>query len=30
VARHSREEIDQRFAQLHAMTRFEPLPAAAE
>jgi sugar/nucleoside kinase (ribokinase family) len=30
VARLSREEIDQRFADLVAMTRFEPLPAAAE
>jgi sugar/nucleoside kinase (ribokinase family) len=30
VAGLSREEIDQRFAELHAMTRFEPLPAAAE
>ena len=30
VAALSREEIDERFAQLHAMTRFEPLPAAAE
>jgi sugar/nucleoside kinase (ribokinase family) len=26
----SREEIEERFAQLHSMTRFEPLPAAAE
>jgi sugar/nucleoside kinase (ribokinase family) len=26
VARLSREEIDERFEQLHAMTRFEPLP----
>jgi sugar/nucleoside kinase (ribokinase family) len=30
VAALSREEIEQRFAELHAMTRFEPLPAAAE
>jgi sugar/nucleoside kinase (ribokinase family) len=30
VAALSREEIDERFTQLHAMTRFEPLPAAAE
>lgn len=30
VAGLSREEIDERFAELHAMTRFEPLPAAAE
>jgi sugar/nucleoside kinase (ribokinase family) len=30
VASLSREEIDERFAELHAMTRFEPLPAAAE
>jgi sugar/nucleoside kinase (ribokinase family) len=30
VARLSREEIDERFAELVAMTRFEPLPAAAE
>jgi len=30
VAGLSREEIDARFAELHAMTRFEPLPAAAE
>jgi sugar/nucleoside kinase (ribokinase family) len=30
VARLSREEIDERFADLVAMTRFEPLPAAAE
>ncbi len=30
VAGLSREEIDQRFSQLQAMTRFEPLPAAAE
>lgn len=30
VAALSREEIDARFAELHAMTRFEPLPAAAE
>ena len=30
VAALSREEIDERFAELHAMTRFEPLPAAAE
>jgi sugar/nucleoside kinase (ribokinase family) len=30
VAALSRDEIDERFAQLHAMTRFEPLPAAAE
>lgn len=28
VAALSREEIDERFAALHAMTRFEPLPAA--
>ena len=26
----TREEIEERFAELHAMTRFEPLPAAAE
>jgi hypothetical protein len=26
VARLSREEIDERFATLHAMTQFEPLP----
>ena len=30
IARLSREEIDERFHQLHAMTQFEPLPAAAE
>src|ERR1700754_412972 len=30
VAALSREEIEQRFSELHAMTRFEPLPAAAE
>jgi sugar/nucleoside kinase (ribokinase family) len=30
VAALSREEIEQRFSQLQAMTRFEPLPAAAE
>jgi sugar/nucleoside kinase (ribokinase family) len=30
VAALAREEIDERFAELHAMTRFEPLPAAAE
>jgi sugar/nucleoside kinase (ribokinase family) len=30
VASLSREEIDERFSQLHAMTSFEPLPAAAE
>jgi sugar/nucleoside kinase (ribokinase family) len=30
VAALTREEIEQRFAELHAMTRFEPLPAAAE
>jgi sugar/nucleoside kinase (ribokinase family) len=30
VARLSREEIDRRLAELHAMTQFEPLPAAAE
>lgn len=30
VARLSREEIDQRFEELVSMTRFEPLPAAAE
>jgi sugar/nucleoside kinase (ribokinase family) len=30
VAGLTREEIDERFAELHAMTRFEPLPAAAE
>jgi sugar/nucleoside kinase (ribokinase family) len=29
VSRLSREEIDERFATLHAMTQFEPLPAAA-
>jgi len=28
VAALSREEIDERFAELHAMTRFEPLPAS--
>jgi sugar/nucleoside kinase (ribokinase family) len=30
VAALTRGEIDSRFADLHAMTRFEPLPAAAE
>jgi sugar/nucleoside kinase (ribokinase family) len=30
VAALTREEIDARFAELHAMTHFEPLPAAAE
>ncbi|HET8639412.1 MAG TPA: PfkB family carbohydrate kinase [Solirubrobacterales bacterium] len=30
VSRLSREEIDARFAELSEMTRFEPLPAAAE
>jgi len=30
VAGLSREEIDERFHQLHAMTQFEPLPAATE
>jgi sugar/nucleoside kinase (ribokinase family) len=30
VAGLTREEIDERFAELHAMTSFEPLPAAAE
>ncbi len=30
VAALTREEIDERFAELHAMTRFEPQPAAAE
>jgi sugar/nucleoside kinase (ribokinase family) len=30
VARLSREEIDDRYARLHAMTQFEPLPATAE
>jgi sugar/nucleoside kinase (ribokinase family) len=30
VAALTREEIDQRFDELQAMTRFEPLPAAAE
>src|SRR4249919_2693411 len=30
VAALTRKEIDERFAELHAMTRFEPLPAAAE
>jgi sugar/nucleoside kinase (ribokinase family) len=30
VAALTREEIDERLAELHAMTRFEPLPAAAE
>jgi sugar/nucleoside kinase (ribokinase family) len=30
VARLSREEIDERFATLHGMTQFEPLPTAAE
>jgi sugar/nucleoside kinase (ribokinase family) len=29
VAALTREEIDERFAELHAMTRFEPLPAAS-
>jgi sugar/nucleoside kinase (ribokinase family) len=29
VAALSRDEIEQRFAELHAMTRFEPLPAAS-
>jgi sugar/nucleoside kinase (ribokinase family) len=29
VAALSREEIDARFAELHAMTRFEPLPTSA-
>jgi sugar/nucleoside kinase (ribokinase family) len=29
VASLSREEIDERFSELHAMTRFEPLPASA-
>jgi len=29
VASLSREEIDERFAELHAMTRFEPLPTSA-
>ena len=29
VARLTREEIDERFGTLHAMTQFEPLPAAA-
>ncbi len=29
VAALSREEIDERFADLHAMTRFEPLPTSA-
>jgi sugar/nucleoside kinase (ribokinase family) len=29
VATLTREEIDERFADLHAMTRFEPLPAAS-
>jgi sugar/nucleoside kinase (ribokinase family) len=28
VAALTREEVDERFAELHAMTRFEPLPAA--
>ena len=30
VSRLTREEIDERFASLHAMTQFEPLPAAAQ
>jgi sugar/nucleoside kinase (ribokinase family) len=30
VAGLTREEIDERFAELHSMTRFEPLPATAE
>jgi sugar/nucleoside kinase (ribokinase family) len=30
VARLTREEVDQRLAELHAMTQFEPLPAPAE
>jgi sugar/nucleoside kinase (ribokinase family) len=30
VAALTRGEIEERFAELHAMTRFEPLPAAAE
>jgi len=30
VASLTRDEIDERFAELHAMTRFEPLPATAE
>jgi len=30
VAALTREEIDERFAELHAMTRFEPLPTPAE
>jgi sugar/nucleoside kinase (ribokinase family) len=30
VAALSREEIDERFAELHGMTQFEPLPAATE
>jgi sugar/nucleoside kinase (ribokinase family) len=30
VAALTREEIDERFAELHAMTSFEPLPAATE
>jgi sugar/nucleoside kinase (ribokinase family) len=30
VASLTREEIDERFSELHAMTSFEPLPAAAE
>jgi sugar/nucleoside kinase (ribokinase family) len=30
VAALTREEIDERFAELHAMTHFEPLPTAAE
>jgi sugar/nucleoside kinase (ribokinase family) len=29
VAALSREEIDERFGELHAMTSFEPLPAAS-
>jgi hypothetical protein len=29
VATLSREEIEERFAELHAMTRFEPLPTGA-
>jgi sugar/nucleoside kinase (ribokinase family) len=30
VARLTREEIDERYATLHAMTQFEPIPAATE
>jgi sugar/nucleoside kinase (ribokinase family) len=30
VAALTREEIEERFSELHAMTRFEPLPTAAE